>query len=127
MRTSRVVLNIVSGTFSVLVLLLIVFVFIKVGNTAYDLGYRIFTEPAVENAPGRDVLVEVEQGMTAMELGKLLEEKRLVDNSALFAIQLKLSVYAKDIKPGIYTLNTSQTSREMMQVMAKEETEEAEE
>ena len=62
--------------------------------------------------------------MSAWALGTELEEKGLVDNHILFTVQLQLSSYAKDMKPGLYTLNTSMTAREMMQVMTKEEIEE---
>jgi len=105
-------------------MVLIVFVVIQLATAAYDIGYRVFTEPAMESEPGRDVMVEVEQGMSAWELGTELEEKGLVDNHILFTVQLQVSSYAKNIKPGLYTLNTSMTAREMMQVMTKEEVEE---
>lgn len=109
-----------------LVLILILFALVQVGTAAYDMGYRIFTEPAMESSPGRDVTVEIRQGMSASEIGNLLEEKQLINTGTLFMIQSKVSAYEKRMKPGIYTLNTSLTSREMMQIMAKEETEEAE-
>lgn len=127
MKSSSTALHLLGIILNVLMMILIVFVVIQLAAAAYDMGYRVFTEPAVESAPGRDVMVSVEDGMSAWELGKELEEKGLVDNGTLFTIQLKLSAYAKDIKTGLYTLNTSMTAREMMEVMAKEEIEETDE
>lgn len=121
MRTSTIVMKVLHFVFSILILVLIVFALFKVGTAAFDFGYRVFTEPALENAPGRDVTVEIKQDMSAMDIGKLLEEKQLVDNALLFTVQLKTSAYANSIRSGIYTLNTSQKAREMMQIMAKEE------
>lgn len=126
MGNSKVMLNILYSVLSILMIVLIVFVFLKAGDVAYDLGYRVFTEPALEKAPGRDSTVKIEKGMSALELGNLLEEKQLVDNGLLFAIQLQISDYKDKIKAGKYTLNTSQTAKEMMQVMSEEIEETAE-
>lgn len=108
-------------------MVLVVFVVIQLASVAYNLGYRVFTEPAMDESLGRDVMVEVDQNMSDWDLGIELEEKGLVENHLLFTIQLKLSSYKKDIKPGLYTLNTSMTAKELMQVMAKEENEEIDE
>lgn len=127
MKNSKTTLHLLGVILNALIMVLIAFVVIQLAAVAYDMGYRVFTEPAMESAPGRDVMVEVESGMSAWELGTELEEKGLVDNHILFGIQLTLSAYAKDIKPGLYTLNTSMTANEMMQIMAKEEIEETDE
>lgn len=124
MKNSKTALHLLGFILNILMMVLIVFVVIQLATAAYDIGYRVFTEPAMESEPGRDVMVEVEQGMSAWELGTELEEKGLVDNHILFTVQLQLSSYAKNMKPGLYTLNTSMTAREMMQVMTKEEVEE---
>lgn len=126
MGNSKVMLNILYSVLSVLMIVLIMFVLLKAGDVAYELGYRVFTEPALEKTPGRDLTVEVKKGMSALEMGNLLEEKRLVDNGLLFAIQLQISDYRDKIKAGKYTLNTSQTAKEMMQVMSEEIEETAE-
>lgn len=123
-KSSKTALHTVGIILNALIIVLIVFVVLQLAMIAYDLGYRIFTEPAVDLAPGRDVMVEVESGMSDWELGTELEEKGLVENHFLFTVQLKLFGYTKDIKTGIYTLNTSMTAKEMMQIMAKEEIEE---
>lgn len=127
MSSSKVTLRILNGALSVLILMLILFMIVKAGSTAYDFGYRIFTEKAVDRKPGQDMTVRISKGMSGIELGELLEEKGLVENGLLFAAQLQLSSYSKKIKPGRYTLNTSQTAREMMQIMSGEEAEEKEE
>lgn len=127
MGKGRIVLSVVSSILGISIMVLIVIVVLRTGRTAYDLGYRIFTEPAVEEAPGQDMTVKVEHGMSSLELGNLLEEKKLVDSGMLFMIQLKVFGYDDKLKAGTYTLNTSQTAREMMQVIADEEIEEVEE
>ena len=127
MKDSRITLNILSSSLNVLVMVLIVLVLLKAGEVAYEMGFRVFTEPAMDASPGRDVAVRVEKEMSGLELGSVLEEKKLVDNGVLFAIQLRLSAYAGKLKAGTYTLNTSQTAVEMIRLLAGEGTEDTEE
>ena len=127
MKDSRITLNILSSSLNVLVMVLIVFVLLKAGEVAYEMGFRVFTEPAMDASPGRDVAVRVEKEMSGLELGSVLEEKKLVENGVLFAIQLRLSAYAGKLKAGTYTLNTSQTAVEMIRLLAGEGTEDTEE
>ena len=100
--------------FRIFIVTIIVYVAAKLGTIAFDFGYRVFTEPAVAEAPGDDVLVQVKEGMEAGELAEVLEEKGLVRDSNLFLLQYRLSAYWKRIEPGVYTLNTSMTAKEMM-------------
>ena len=65
--------------------------------------------------------------MGAKELGDLLEKKGLIRDAELFFVQLKLSSYSGKMKEGTYTLSTSMTAYEMMQIMSGEEAEEKEE
>lgn len=104
--------------FSIMIVLLIIYAAVSISTLCYDFGYRVFTEPAMEDAPGRDVLVQVKEDMSEKELGEMLEEKGLVRDANLFRLQLKLSAYSKLIKPGVYTLNTSMTAKDMMVVMS---------
>ena len=129
MNMNKIVFRFVSISFSVLILLLIVIGLIKAGTYCYDFGYRIFTEGAVEAAPGRDVVVQITEDMSGLDIGGELEEKGLIDDKLLFFVQLKLSAYADDINSGVYTLNTSMEPREMMEAMSleKEDTETEEE
>ncbi|MDR0948920.1 MAG: endolytic transglycosylase MltG [Lachnospiraceae bacterium] len=101
---------------------------------AYDYGYRIFTEPAVSLGEGREVTVAVTKSMTPIEIGRLLEEKGLVRDARLFALQYLLSEYGDDLGEGVFTLNTAMTADEMLKIIAEQsvkeeipETEEIEE
>lgn len=93
---------------------------------AYAFGYRMFTTKAVSVEPGTDVLVNIAKDMTTEEIGELLESKGLVRDASVFVVQAALYTSEKyPIYPGTYTLNTSQTPKEMIAVMSVEpETEE---
>lgn len=105
---------------------LAVFVLYKVCTFAYDYGYRIFAETPVDREPGIDVNVAIVEGKSVSEIGQLLQEKGLIRDGRLFILQEKLSEYAGDLRPGQYTLNTSQTPYEMMAIMAATDEERAE-
>ncbi|MCI8875643.1 MAG: endolytic transglycosylase MltG [Lachnospiraceae bacterium] len=112
---------------SVIVFVVFAFLLYRMGEYSFDFGYRVFTEKAMtteENA--KDKVVRITSDMGAKEIGDLLESKELIRDSNLFVVQLMLSAYKDDMKPGTYTLSTSMTAKEMMQVISAEEEEETE-
>lgn len=117
MKLNKMIFKFVSLSFSILVLLLVVVGLIELGTFCYNFGYRVFTEEAVAEAPGEDVVVQITADMSEHEIGKLLKEQGLIRDDKLFYAQLKLSAYSDKLLPGIYTLNTSMTGKEMIAVM----------
>ena len=114
----------IAGT--VLVILLIVVGTVRASMTAFDYGYRVFTEPAMANKPGTAVVVTITESMGAGDIADHLLEKGLIRDDNLFWIQYQLSAYKGEIVPGTYTLNTSMTAKEMMVIMAHQSEEETE-
>lgn len=115
-------INIIGAVASVIirvVLAIVVVYYIYNGAmTCYDYGYRIFTEPAMTVGEGRVVTVNITSDMSASDIGKLFESRGLVRDAKLFTLQYYLSEYLKDVKPGVFELNTNMTAEEMMAVMA---------
>lgn len=127
LSAGKVMMKMVSVSFSILIMLLVVYALFQCGKGAYDFGYRVFTEtPVAATDEGEDKVVQITADMGAKEIGELLEKKGLIRNSELFYIQLKLSAYAKKIKEGTYTLSTSMTAREMMQIISADAVEDTE-
>ncbi len=124
MSASKIVMRIVSISFSALVFIAVVYGLYQLGLRSYNYGYRIFTEPPVSAGEGTDKLVQVRSSMDASDIGEVLEEKGLIRDARLFTLQAAFYGYSKSMKAGTYTLNTSMTSREMMQVMSSEAAEE---
>lgn len=118
MDTNKVIFKFIKIAFSIMMALLILYGTISVAMVSYDFGYRVFTESPIDEEPGTNKRVTIEEGMSGSEIGKVLEENGLVRDANLFNIQLKLSVYADKLLPGEYILNTSMTAKEMMAVMA---------
>lgn len=124
MNINKALFTFIKIAFSIMVILLVIYGAVQMCHIGYDYGYRLFTEPAMEEAPGEDVLVQVKEGMSNREIAEMLEKKGLVRDSNLFYIQLRMSAYAKKIKPGVYTLNTSMKPKELMAGMVPQEVEE---
>lgn len=126
MNIKQVVASVIETIIKVvLVVVLVMFVYDK-AIQAYDYGYRVFAEKPMTTGDGRIISISVEPGDSAKEIGKNLEEKGLIRDGNLFFIQELLSEYHGLLNPGIYDLNTSMTSDEMMAVMSAEPKEEEE-
>ena len=108
-------------------LILVVVGIFKVGEYAYTYCYSVVSDTAAEEETGRDVSVSVTSDMSAGKVAKLLERKGLVKSADVFKIQMKVTGYEEKIQPGKYVLNTSMRPREMLKILAGEETEEDEE
>lgn len=108
-----------------LIVKVVVFVaiFMFVLNTsikAYEYGYRVFAEEPVSVGEGRTISVIVEEADLVSDIGEMLQEKGLIRDGKLFMVQELLSEHHGKIQPGIYDLNTSMTSYDMLAVMAAE-------
>lgn len=108
-------------------LILVVVGIFKVGEYAYTYCYSVVSDTAAEEEPGRDVSVSVTSDMSAGKVAKLFGRKGLVKSADVFKIQMKVTGYEDKIQPGKYVLNTSMRPREMLKILAGEETEEDEE
>lgn len=131
MKTNQIFASVFSIILKVVIIVAAILLIYKGATTAYDYGYRLFTEPAVSQGTGREVTVSITSGKSAKEVGKLLESKGLIRDANLFVLQELISDYHGKIQPGIYTLNSSMTADEMLAIMAatavKDETAETEE
>lgn len=117
----KAAINGAKGIVRILVYLLIIVFIVFLGKTAYTYGYAIFNEEAMAEAPGEDVVIEIPEGATVNDIGQILKDRGLIENVNIFIAQERVSAYHGDIDPGIYTLNTSETPTEMMEIMAADE------
>lgn len=126
MNTKQMILAVLGMIFKVAVAVLVIVVVYKGAITAYDYGYRVFQEPPVAEKPGMDVSVEITMGKSVLQIGEILEAKGLIRDARLFYVQNLLSHYKDKLRAGTYTLNTSMTMEEMMEIMSAREPDEAE-
>lgn len=115
----------VIGATAQIIIKVVVFAYIimyifRIAIAAYDYGYRVFTEPPLSYGEGRIISVYIEEDNSALDVGKMLQEKGLIRDGRLFMIQELLSENHGKIQPGVYDLNTNMTSQEMLAVIALE-------
>ena len=102
----------------VLVILVIMFC-ISMSHRAYEIGYNIFYEKAVDDSTNaRTVEVTVTADMSVSQVGKLLKEEGLIEDAEVFQYQERFSSYHGKIAPGTYQLSTDMTPSEMIKEMA---------
>ncbi len=126
-RVLDVTVSFIGTVIRAVVLIACIVLVVNIGKKAYDFGFRIFTEGPVAEAPGRDIIMSVDDGEGLKSIAEKLEEKGITSDWMLFFIQAKLSEYKGSIDPGTYTLNNSMTTDQIMAVLTKAETEETEE
>jgi UPF0755 protein len=127
-RTIRsILLGILNFIVRACILIVVIWGIRKICITAYDYGFRIYSEPPMaEGDQGVDVVVTIPMGSSVAETGELLKGYGLIRDDKLFILQERLSDYHDKLEPGTYTLNTSMTAEEMMAVMAPSLKEESE-
>ena len=86
-------------------------------TTAYSLGSKVFSNEAMEAAPGTDMSFTFAKGTTVKEVGETLEEYQVIDDANIFQVQSYI-YGVKKIKKGTYLFNTSQSSEEIFKTIA---------
>lgn len=81
----------------------------------YAFGHEVFCSTPAEEAPGRSLPFEVKEGESAHEVIGRLKDSGLIRDSRVAAIQQWF--YDYEIYPGTYTLSTSMTSKEILQIL----------
>lgn len=118
MKVRQFLATILSALIKIAVIIWIINFIYTQTVAAFDFGYRVFTEEAVAPQPGRDVPFSFTEGKSYKDIAQSLEEKGLVRDYKLAFVQILVSERREFLKPGIYTLNTSMTVEDMVNVMA---------
>lgn len=92
---------------------LIVLLLFEGVTKGYAFGHDIFYARAVDAAPGRDIQVIIPDGTDTAAASDILVRKGLIKNKTAFIVQSKF--YEYEVNPGTYVLNTSKTSKELLQ------------
>lgn len=125
MRIRDIVWGVIETTIKIGLIVAAVVMISRGAKLAYDYGYRIFDEPPMSEI-GRDVMVEIPEGMNAQQMGELFYQKGLIREVNLFRLQYMFSEFKEDLKPGVYVLSTAMTAEEMFETMTKDAAEEGE-
>lgn len=115
--------SVLSRIVKLLVAVVLIMLIYAAALKSYDFGYRIFAEKPVSLAPGQDIVVVVEEGMSTGEIADMLEDEGVIRDAMIFRIQNQLSHYKGAFRAGIYNLNTSMENDEIMAVLSGEKNE----
>ncbi|MDD6657972.1 MAG: hypothetical protein PUE95_11900 [Lachnospiraceae bacterium] len=118
MDAKKVVGAFVGMVLRVTIAIFVLYYLYQTAINAYNFGYRIFADLPCAIAPGRDIQVTVTESMDEKAMAKEFEKVGLVEDWKLFWVQTLLSEYKEDLKPGIYTLNNSMNSEELLAAVA---------
>lgn len=94
---------------------LVILLLVEGMTRGYAFGYSIFYATPMEAAPGRDFRVTVPEDQDPRETIATLKDMGLIANE--LAVQIQMWFYDYDIYPGTYELNTSMTSKEILQLL----------
>ena len=84
----------------------------------YEFGHDIFYAPGMEALPGTEKTVTLDGTESVADVGKLLEDAGLIRDHVAFSIQAKCYDYEQ--KKGSFSLNTSQSSKEIINILDEE-------
>ena len=110
---NRITTAIISISAKLLIYALVFFLMYEGAIRGYRFGHEVFSPQAVSEAPGRDYSCVIQEKETVRQLAKELKEEGLIRDSYVFLVQAKL--YEYELHPGTYVLNSSMTSKEMLQ------------
>ncbi len=115
---NRITMAIIRISVKLMLLALLILLLYEAVIQGYAFGHAVFYAEAVEEAPGHDITVVVKDGEDVSQAADELEKKGLIKNIYAFLFQSRFYDYDK-IYPGTYTLNTSMTSKEILQKLSE--------
>lgn len=111
----KMAMTVISISVKIILVVAVICLLVWGGKKGFEFGVSIFTPTTVEDAPGTDIPVVIKSGLDAMDVAKLLEDKGIIADYRVFWLQSLL--YECEIEPGEYTLNTSMTSENILEVI----------
>jgi UPF0755 protein len=95
--------------------ILIVILIVNVSKEAYKFTYQLYGPVTVDQAPGRDIIFQIKQGESTMDIARKLEINRAIVNKYSFYLKTKLQDQV--IMAGTYPLNSSMTYDQILSVI----------
>ncbi len=113
---NRITTTIISISVKLIVYALIILLLYEAVTRGYAFGHEVFYAEAMEEKPGRDMTVSMKPDTSVSEAAKILTDKGVIKSEFAFIFQSKFYDY-DTIYPGVYDLNTSMTSKEILQAL----------
>ena len=110
---NKVTGTVISASGRLIIYAIMLIIAIKGASMAYTFGHDIFYASSVDTTPGTDIEITIDEGTGTSQAAKLLKKEGLINNELSFEVQSKF--FELSITPGTYTLNTSETSRQILE------------
>jgi len=107
--------NIIPLLIEGMVACLLVVLVVKVASVSFNFAKDYFGGEEVSNKTGEYVELTIPAGASTEDIANILEEKGLIEDYKVFWLQSIL--YEYEIGAGEYTLNTSMTSEDILEVI----------
>ncbi len=113
--------SIIEGIVKALLIAAVLYATYHYAAMAYEYGYQIYNQTAMEEGDGRSVHVTIPDGASVSEIGSILKRAGLIEDVRLFTLQERLGAYHGKLQAGEYDLTTAMVPDEMMALMSKKE------
>ena len=117
MSVKNVVLSLLGMVIRLGITVAIIYFVYNLSHEAYNFGYNVFADIPADVFPGRDVEVTITDSMSEKDIAEYFEKTGLTKDWKLFYVQERFSEYRENVTPGVYALNTSMSSQEIMAVI----------
>ncbi len=100
-------------------ILFLVCIGLCVGAFQFFRGLMMPSNPGVALDTGKDVSITVPEGASTSDIAQILKENNLIKSVFRFKLESKLNDYDGTFQKGVYTLNTSMTHQQIMELLQK--------
>lgn len=109
--------SIVGIIINIVLIALVIYLVPKVTMYAYDFARNFVLQPAQENKVAKEVNITIPSGASTKKIATILKENGLINSAEVFTLKVKLSEYDGTFKKGDYSLNTSMSEEEIMEIL----------
>lgn len=114
------VLGLVNLIGKLAILVIAVYVLIYGGRLAFSTGYELMVKSPDQTAKIVDVSINIPQGSSTEEIAEILHDNNLIGSTFYFRVLARFSGHDQEFQYGDYTLNTSMTEEEIMEILKTE-------
>jgi len=87
----------------------------ELAKTVYSFSYEVFGSQVMDSEPGRSITIMIGESDTMHDVAKTLEQQKIIVDSSSF--EMRAALTEKEIVPGTYTVNSSQTYAEILDIL----------
>lgn len=121
---NKISMTVISISGKLIFYALVIVLLITGAKSGYEFGHSIFFAPGIEAAPGTGKQLVLNGRESVAEVGRMLENAGLIRDENAFTIQAYC--YEYKVKAGTFELNTSMSSKEIINVLDEAKDEEKE-